>query len=363
MNKSEFINAGVFNKNNFDLLRLLAAFQVVIVHGILHLKVESLFPLMNFLNFFPGVPVFFFLSGLLISAAWERNSDLKSYFGNRFYRIFPALWFCVFLCTITIILLSYILNKEFSFYLLLLWSLMQSTLFPQWNPEFLNWFGIGVVNGSLWTIPVELSFYILMPILYIFSKKLKFSLNLVFTLLMLISFTIFYILILSSPVHEIQILLNKLIGFSLIPWLGMFCVGVLVQRNMHVLYPLVVNKAFIFLIIFIGMSFAGSFFYNPVLFGTANDVGILNYIFLCTFVLSFGYTNPSLSDKLLKRNDISYGVYIYHMPIFNCLILFNFSGLNGLYLGLLLILIFSLISWIVIEKPSLRKRKSFLYKR
>ena len=78
-------------KNNFDLIRLAAASQVMLLHGITHLEVDA--PLLEqFVAYFPGVPAFFLISGFLISASWERNSDLRIFTANRALRIFPALW-------------------------------------------------------------------------------------------------------------------------------------------------------------------------------------------------------------------------------------------------------------------------------
>ncbi len=354
---------GLFKQNNFDLVRLLAASQVAIVHGIEYLQVELLYPLSFYLSFFPGVPIFFFLSGLLISAAWERNPKVNSFFGNRIYRIVPGLWFCVLISVLLIIICSHILNIEVPYAWLSFWAIMQGTIFPQWNPQFLDWFGIGVVNGSLWTIPVELSFYAFLPIVYLLSSKLRLGLNTLFIILLLISFTIFHILILADPASDLQIFINKLIGFSPIPWFWMFCFGVLVQRHMNLVHSFIANRAHIFLLLLLGISILGNLFGTPVLFGASNDVGILNYLILCLFVLSLGYTFPYLSDKLINRNDISYGVYIYHMLVFNSLIFFGMDGIYSFIGGLLLTLIVSLLSWRYIERPCLRKRKSFLYGR
>src|SRR5690349_9052904 len=77
--------------NNFDLLRLLAALQVAVVHGIAVLKPTGHFAglLGTGLDRFPGVPIFFVISGVLISRSYEHSASLRDYLGNRCLRIFP----------------------------------------------------------------------------------------------------------------------------------------------------------------------------------------------------------------------------------------------------------------------------------
>jgi len=55
-----------FKTNNFDLVRLLAALQVILVHGY---GVEYLPWLNSAIAMFPGVPMFFVISGFLVSAS------------------------------------------------------------------------------------------------------------------------------------------------------------------------------------------------------------------------------------------------------------------------------------------------------
>src|SRR6202011_6269624 len=76
--------------NNFDLLRLLAALQVAVVHSIGFLKPTRYFArLMEAgLDRFPGVPIFFVISGVLISKSYERSDSLRDYIRNRCLRIF-----------------------------------------------------------------------------------------------------------------------------------------------------------------------------------------------------------------------------------------------------------------------------------
>ncbi len=359
----ESLKTTYFQKNNFDLLRLVAATQVAIVHGIYHLKVEFLFPLISYLNYLPGVPIFFFLSGLLISASWERNPNIKIFSGNRIFRIIPGLWVCVLFSVILIILFSFILNVDISYLFLGLWALMQGTLFPQYSPDSLNWFGVGVVNGSLWTIPVELTFYFFLPLLYLMSEKNKLNKNKVFLIFAMVSFIVFYFLINWKPEAEANLILKKLIGFSAIPWFGMFLLGVLCQRHIKLLHKFVSNRLMTFFVIFVICSVTSHQLNTPVVFGAANDIGLINYLSLCLLILSFGYSNPELSDSILKRNDISYGIYIYHMLVFNVLILLGIESVAGFMLGVPVTIILATISWTLIEKPILRKRKNYLYSR
>ena len=74
----------ISRNNNFDLIRLFAAFQVVFWHGSVHFDItEALFGFLSVLYHFPGVPIFFTISGFLISHSLERNNfRLKQYFSS-----------------------------------------------------------------------------------------------------------------------------------------------------------------------------------------------------------------------------------------------------------------------------------------
>lgn len=102
-------------------------------------------------GYFPGVPIFFAISGFLISASWERSNSLRKYFKNRFLRIYPALWFCFFLSVFVTSLTYEFKIFTFDFFK---WTLAQLTIGQFYNPDFFRDYGVGVVNGSLWTIPV-----------------------------------------------------------------------------------------------------------------------------------------------------------------------------------------------------------------
>lgn len=350
-----------YKENNFDLIRLFAALQVVIVHLIEHFHATSLYWLSRLVSPLPGVPIFFFISGFLISAAWERNPDIKTFALNRVYRVFPGLWVCVLFSAISVLVFYDILKENlFQF---LLWILTQGSIVQVWNPEFLRGYGIGVVNGSLWTIAVEICFYIFIPIIYFLKKELRFKGDLLLVLVAVCSFAFNYFLESPYSNNYINEFKGKLLFVSPLPWIGMFCVGILFNRNLKTLYAFTKNKFWYFLILFICISSVPFWYHSTLLIRFGNSIGILNYIVLCFLIMSAAYSSPRLSDKILRRNDISYGVYIYHQPLLNVFIVLGFQGSKGVVFCLLATLLLALISWKFIERPALLLKKKSLHVR
>ena len=163
-----------FRTNNFDLIRLVAALQVVFLHTSKHLDLihpESV--LSSIIDRFPGVPIFFFVSGFLISRSFETNPGLGDYSRNRAFRIFPALWVCFMLSVLSAWMTGYFSTVEVPIARFVGWVAAQLSFLQIYNPEFMRGYGTGVLNGSLWTITVELQFYVIVPCLYILLRRLS----------------------------------------------------------------------------------------------------------------------------------------------------------------------------------------------
>ncbi len=148
--------------NNFDLVRLAAAAQVVIWHAIEHFQIETNVSALWLLGSFPGVPIFFVVSGYLIASAYERNRSTVGYFSNRALRLLPGLWMCFLLTSLSIYFLHGFSGAKTNE--LWVWTI-SSLMGFSFTPTFLKNYGTGAVNGSLWTIPVEIQFYLVCPIL------------------------------------------------------------------------------------------------------------------------------------------------------------------------------------------------------
>ena len=341
-----------FRSNNFDLIRLFAASQVAILHSLHIMGVEAsgLWDRLLFLlHIFPGVPIFFFVSGYLITRSYESNSKIPEYASNRILRVYPGLITAVCLSFVLIFLSGYMAQTDASFAEWLQLFLAKSSIVQFYNPDFMRGYGDGVLNGSLWTITVELQFYVIVPMVY-FLLKLDKSGN---TKLLMLILAFFIINRIYSYLHGgySEHLLYKLASVSFAPWFYMFLVGMFFQRNFEFFHKLLAGK-FLYLLalyIFIGY-FAAQHNAN---FG--NNVDPLFYLLLVPLVFSGAYSNPSLAMRTTKGNDFSYGIYIYHMPIVNFLIYLGFSGnIFWSLIALVVTVIVAVLSWFYIEKPCLK---------
>lgn len=341
--------------NNFDLIRLLAALLVVYGHSLVHLKIDNSIVMFfhGFLQYFPGVPIFFTVSGFLIFWAFDRNKDIKKYAINRILRLYPALYVCL---AITIGLLVFfattsLLNNTY-FYV---WLAGQLSFFQFFTPEFLKFWGVGAPNGSLWTITVEVQFYILVPLIFLLMRKIKswIVLAALFAISIIANFTLS-----SLPESTIQ----KISFVSIIPYLFNFLTGSIFYVFWEKLNKFIENKFMLWGLIYITYI---------LIFGELLGFGLQSYqmfnifhpitaILLSCLTLSFAFSFNNISEKVLKHNDISYGVYIYHMLVVNTLISLGYIGdVKYFILTFAITILLAYLSWRLIEKPSLNLKNRF----
>ena len=302
-------------QNNFDLIRLFAAMEVVFGHATSNLQIKSPFlELMNsYLSAFPGVPIFFMISGFLITASYERNANIKQYMKNRIIRIYPALWVAFIASIVIISSLGYLHFNNINDFLV--WSFCQVTFLQFYNPSFLRGFGVGTVNGALWTITVELQFYILVPILYALLKKCTdWSNRAKFFQVIFVIAVIINIICNQVPGFDVyrghviptHPLLIKLLKVTILPYLYCFLMGILLRLYFDKIQKLVVGK-FKFVAYFVAYITLYVFLRESITFHYSNPFTMM---LLALPVISFAFSFNYLSKVLLKNNDYSYGIYI-----------------------------------------------------
>lgn len=343
------------SKNNFDLIRLLAAAQVAVLHVLYYLSSPwRTAPLIQLLELFPGVPVFFFISGFLISRSYEKTGSLADYWRNRALRIFPALHVCVLLNLLLVLGTGYFALVGAHFWQIAVLYLAKTTIFQFYNPDFMRDFGDGVLNGSLWTICVELQFYFLTPILYalcVSDRKQRTNLVLVG---LIIASLVCNRLLYSTQAEFAASAYWKLARVSFLPWIYMFLVGVLAQRN----FARLAQSLRSWLLPILLPTYLG---YALLLhrhgFGMDNSVSPLVFFPLAAVVLVGAFSAPALARKLLRGQDISYGIYIYHVVVMNMFLFYHRQGrLIYTVLVLAITAAVALASWFLVERPCLRKK-------
>jgi peptidoglycan/LPS O-acetylase OafA/YrhL len=83
------------------------------------------------------------------------------------------------------------------------------------------------------------------------------------------------------------------------------------------------------------------------------------YLLLACTVLSAAYTLPWLARRVLRGQDISYGMYIYHMLVVNLLVVRGWQG-HGWAVAVVLAssAVLASLSWRLVERPALRLKRA-----
>lgn len=335
------------SNNNFDIVRLVLAIVVVLSH------VRDLNNISSpFFSFFSGdfaVECFFVISGYLIIRSFKNNHSLRKYIVSRGMRILPMYYISV-LTFFTI--LFFTSHLSFSDYLnngggrYLFFNFIFLNFVQPWLPGvFVHNPHISAVNGALWTIKVEVLFYVFVPFFVLFVSRIqKYALYIFF--LFIIS-SIFFKWLVSSyyeVLHIPQQLENQLPSV-----LSYFLLGGVVNY-------IELSK--------ISRFFTFSLFSICSLYLLANFEVNCNLIFrpfaIAGFILPLCLQRIFLINVPESIGDLSYGIYVTHFPLIQLLI--SLGLYNELWIGLgvtcLILFIVSFLSWHFIEKPALRYAKS-----
>lgn len=354
-------------QNNFDIIRLLAALQVAFFHAKGHLKVAES-PVEGFIDFFknfPGVPIFFTVSGFLIYQSYARNSqNLRQYVVNRALRIYPGLWVCLaatvlLLFVFRIIDLSALVRLPFG-----LWLLAQLTFFQFFTPDLLRVWGVGTPNGALWTVSVELQFYALVPLVFWLLDR---PFGAARPNKWLVVAALFGLSVLSYAFLNTQppdSLLAKLGAIAVLPYLYCFLVGIVFAVWWPALRPFIEGKFWGWLVGYVAFCLV---FSNGLGLYKAhywpNAYGLVANVLLGVVTLSGAYSATSVSQKLLRGFDVSYGVYIYQMLIINTYVA---TGRVGSYQFLFEVIALSAVcgalSWHFVERKALGAKQLLMGK-
>lgn len=320
--------------NNFNLLRLFAAFLVLYGHG--HDLNKA--PLDTILSHGFGVYIFFAISGYLIASSWSNDANLIRFFWRRSLRIFPGL---IVVTLLTVFILGPLLTTESMgayFSHTGTYQYLQNILLHihfQLPGVFTTNPFAGSVNGSLWTLPIEFGLYISIAVVGLILSNGRLASIIVLTGCLILSF--YYDVLLSQFPAIYGVYLKQFFVMGCFFWAG----AVIFHWQLSKYFNL--NTFGVVLILGI---FAQQW---PVL------AALSTYLAVPFLVLCFG-SMPSGKLSFFNRADYSYGLYIYAFPVQQTLTYLFPQWPLGLSIGICLALTLALaaLSWHFVEKPMLR---------
>jgi len=333
-------------RNNFNLLRVLAASAVVVSHAVFlhsgHKADEILFGVTFYNLGDHAVNVFFVLSGLTVAASLARSPSTAEFIVARGLRIFPALAVCAFLLILAGAVITVCSPAQFladtrvwryGVKTLLLGS--ASTGLPgvfDGNPH------PSTLNASIWTLKFEVTCYLLLA----FVGWLRLLTQHRYVCLLALSWTIAGGFLLMRFGHA-PAPLDQAARFWLCFSLG---VAFYIFRDQ---IPLSV----------IGVVGLGLAFWLTIGSGWER---LLSPLATGYAVVWFAKLPTGRLRDLTNRFDLSYGMYIFGWPITQTLILVqpNIDVWSLTLLSLLLAAAIALWSWLLIERPALRTRKAVM---
>jgi peptidoglycan/LPS O-acetylase OafA/YrhL len=348
------------HQNNFNLLRLIAASQVMIMHSWQHLKLP-LHPVAVWLfQSFPGVPIFFVISGFLITQSWRDCHGKWMEFGRRrALRIFPGLWvnFLFILCLLYVGG-AFAVNAlgTYSFWEFQFWQFLLGSDFfgGYFAGSIYDWSGFyhRYPSGVLWTINAELGFYILAPLIILLTARHKSALILAFIAAFFFAWLNRHLRATLPPHNDLDAFTN-----SPFPTIWVFLLGMAAQLYWDKIKAFIEGRFVFWLCLYLIVSIALKLGFNVSanIYRSFPVHALIQIPLLGCCALSFAY---SLRSIPIIRNDLSYGIYLYHMTV--VWTLFGF-GLRGEWWLWLLVpaatLTLAAMSWFLIERPALRLKR------
>lgn len=350
-----------------DLLRTVAILLVVFFHFYINFSAIPLWNDVVYNGGLLGVNFFFVLSGMLISYPFVKESlasgklySIKNYSVNRLLRIIPLFWF------ITII--NFLLKDNIRLYQMQPNGLLYSDLI-----KYLFFFSskLDILNPVIWTLRIEMLFYIIFPFLFyislrwhsIFIKHAHF-----YTFLLMTCFLAYRcIVIYNNKTLDNSNVINNLEGF----FLGINLSFIVLTNNTNrfkIFFQILTPIIGLLILVKLNQTiFQNSIWYYPF-FKTGTN--------LCIFFLFIGLlrNQPKRLSKQLVQvisfiSMISYSLYLIHFNVYYSIVL---PILRKIYhsqyvnihvwgaLSLLITFLFSFITYRVVEQPFLALKKRVL---
>lgn len=341
----------------FDSLRVFAILSVFLHHYYSSKVYPELGELFLYGAF--GVPLFFIISGFVISLTLERTNNFKTYLKNRFIRLSPAMVIC---STLTFVFFAFFYTGEGYEHSKSIWNYLIANTFI--DPHVFDLFSGEIkyyyLDNAYWSLWVEVCFYVIIGILYFVNKNKYLWYFIIICFVMMPLQMIFYShsarpfllnYFSESQLDYYRLIARCLAFFSECIW---FIIGMFLLK-----FYQTKKTSFLFVIIFLlGLCVLKEL-----------NIGVLLFsITIFIFILLFVYKPEKLffleHPILLKIGIASYCMYLIHYHLGVVLIKYlneNFKlGYFSPIIVIIFVIVFGLVCYEFFEKKLIKFYKKIL---
>lgn len=350
------------HRNNFDFLRLLFATLVIITHSYTLSGVAENDFLTQWTNgqincSSLGVKGFFIISGFLIFQSAVKSKNLLDYMVKRVLRIYPAFLVVLIIGVLVgAVVTDHTLQQYFSDHTTRTYVPVNLALFLGMQYNINGVFETNIyksaVNGSIWTIPYEFFFYLVLLFVFLIRKYNK--LLIACTFLLYCSFFYWIFRHENDPERWVQTLsLEKhhIAHFGLCFIGGSFLAAININ---HFRYRNIV------LLIALTLCIISLCLQQPLLLQQRPFYFAQFILFPVIIIIAGSYSTPVISGLNSKIGDFSYGVYLYAFLIQQTIMHYFKPGyMELIFITIILSFICGALSWHLIEKRALALKKYF----
>jgi peptidoglycan/LPS O-acetylase OafA/YrhL len=294
----EFVIPSIQKENAFNAIRLLFCIVVIFMHCLNKCNIENRY----LLDGHVAVCGFFIISGFWVSKSYFSSKDIKDFFIKRAKKILPMYYIAVVGFSLICAVFSNLQLKDFFG--------IDYLKYLFWNGMFLNFkhpslpgcFNGEAINGALWTIKIEIGFYIILPVILYFWRRIKLNRSKNIYLATLYLLSILYNSILkrySNQWHLPGQLEHQLPGF-----VSFFISGMLVLFNWKTFIQfknwLIIPSITVYILHY--------FTNTEYVFPLALAIIIVYFSLLLKFL-----------NRIGKDIDFSWGMYLFHFPLMQIL--------------------------------------------
>lgn len=305
---------------------------------------------------FIGVDIFFVISGFLMTSIvlnkiTSDSFDLLDFYKRRFVRIVPALIVMI----IGVLLITFYLYFPVDFKQVSSYSLFSSFFLSNYyylfNSGYFDPSSQSNILLHTWSLSVEWQFYMVYPILLLLLKKLYLKKIKIFNTIFLSIIVISFLLVVVFN-NFLPPTYTKVSFFSVTHRAWEMMVGGLAFLYGKYFLKIISVKSgkIITFFCFLGLLISTVFFSEDELW--PSTLTILPV--LCTFfIIAINKDYSFYENKQIQYiGNISYSWYLWHWPLYVIAKYFGYHGWNVILILFVLSLLFSVVSYEIIEKKT-----------